>query len=84
MGDSSKRTANWTIGNAALAACCFIVAVIASVMITVVLHPHAPLSRSADTSVDTAGVVSTLGFIFSIYALLCSVWEAVVGYVHVV
>jgi len=73
VANSSKKSADWSIGFAACAASFFIVAVIASVMITVVLHSDAPSRMSEQTSISVARVVSTLGFIFGIYALLASV-----------
>ncbi len=71
--DSPKRVVNWVVGGAALAACGFVVAVIASVMLTVVLHPGAPLNVREGSSVEAARVVSALGFGVGVYALLFSV-----------
>jgi hypothetical protein len=71
--DSSRRVADWVIGSAAAAACSFVVAVIASVTLTVVLHPEAPANVSASASIGAARVIATLGFGVGIYALLASV-----------
>jgi len=70
---SSKRIADWVVGSAAAAACSFIVGVIASVMLTIVLHPDAPENVIHGSSVDTARVVSSLGFGFGVFALLVSI-----------
>ena len=71
--NSAKKTADWSIGCSAIAASCFVVAVIASVMLTIVLHPEVPSNISAGSSVDKARVVFILGFGLGVYALLGSV-----------
>ncbi len=71
--DSSKRIGGWVVGSAAVAACSFVVAVIASVMLTTVLHPDAPINVSSGASVEMARIVSTLCFGAGVFALLASV-----------
>lgn len=71
--DSAKRIAGWIIGLAAAAACSFVVAVIAAVMLTTVLHPDVPLNVRDGASIGTARVITTLGFGAGVYALLASV-----------
>ena len=71
--DSSKRIASWTIGSAATAACGFIVAVIASVMLTTVLHPDAPSNVGDGASIGTARIVSSVSFAVGLIALLVSI-----------
>lgn len=71
--DSPKRIAGWVIGLAAAAACCFVVAVTASVTLTTVLHPDAPPNVRDGSSVETARIVSSLGFGAGVFALLTSV-----------
>ncbi len=73
VNDSPKRVVNWVVGGAALAACGFIVAVIASVMLNMVLHPGAPLNVREGYSVEAARAMSALGFGLGVYALLVSV-----------
>ncbi len=70
---SSKRVADWVVGTAAAAACSFVVAVIASVMLTVVLHPDVPVYIRDGASVLSARIVSGLGFGVGVIALLVSV-----------
>lgn len=70
---SSKRIADWVVGSAATAACSFVVGVIASVMLTIVLHPDVPANVSRGSSVETARVVSSLGFGIGVLALLVSI-----------
>lgn len=70
---SSKKSTDWAIWCSAFAASCFIVAVIGSVMLTVVLHPDAPSNAKAGASIITARIVSGLGFVLGVYALLGSV-----------
>jgi len=69
---SSKRITDWVVGSAAVAACSFVVAVIASVMLTVVLHPEVPSNVESSASIDTARIVSTLGLGIGVIALLVS------------
>ena len=71
--DSSKRIAGWVIVSSATAACSFVVAVIASVMLTIVLHPDVPSNISSGSSVGTARIVSSLGFGAGVFALLTSI-----------
>ena len=73
VSDSSKKSTDWSIGCSAFAASCFIVAVISSVMLTVVLHPEAPSNANAESSINIARAVSTLGFVLGVYSLLASV-----------
>lgn len=73
MIKSSKRVAGLVIGFSATAACSFVVAVIASVMLISVLHPEAPINVSAGASTGVGRIVSTLGFAVGVYALLTSV-----------
>jgi len=68
--NSPKRVAGWTIGCVAFSASWFVIAVIASVMLAVVLHPNAPSNVAASSSVTHARVTSALAFTFGIYALL--------------
>ena len=70
---SSKRVADWVVGSAATAACSFVVAVVASVMLTIVLHPDVPSNVASGSSIGTARIVSTLGFGIGVIALLVSV-----------
>ncbi len=70
---SGRRVASWVIGSSAAAACSFIVSVIASVALTTVLHPDVPINVREGASVETARVVSTLGFGVGVIALLASV-----------
>lgn len=70
---SSKRVASWVVGSAATAACSFVVAVIAAVMLTIVLHPDVPSNVASDASTGTARIVSTLGFAIGAISLLVSV-----------
>ena len=70
---SSRRIAGWVVGSAATAACSFVVAVVASVMLTIVLHPDAPSNVGNGTSIESARIVSTLGFGIGVIALLVSV-----------
>ncbi|NQZ89528.1 MAG: hypothetical protein HRT54_18285 [Colwellia sp.] len=70
---SSKKSTDWSIGCSAFAASCFIVAVVGSVMLTIVLHPEAPSNVSAGASINTARVVIFIGFALGLYALLCSI-----------
>ncbi len=71
--ESTRRIAGWVIGSAATAACSFVVAVIASVMLTTVLHPDVPTNVRSASSIETARIVSTLGFGIGVIALLVSV-----------
>ena len=73
IADSSKRIAGWVIGTAATAACGFVVAVIASVMLTTVLHPDAPSNVSSGAAIRVARIVSSLSFGAGVFALLASV-----------
>lgn len=73
VANPTRKSADWSIGCSAVAASCFVVAVIASVTQTVVLHPDAPANVTAGSSIDTARIVGTLGFGFGVYALLGSV-----------
>ncbi len=66
----ARRPAAWVVGLAAAAACGFIVTVVASVAITVVLHPNAPAAVVRSTSVGTARVVSGASFSVGLLALL--------------
>ncbi len=70
---SAKRVADWVVGSAATAACSFVVAVIASVMLTIALHPDVPSNVASGSSVEIARVVSSLGFGAGVIALLVSV-----------
>ena len=70
---SSKRIAGWVVCSAATAACSFVVAVIASVMLTIVLHPDVPVNVKSNASTETARIVSTLGFSIGVISLLVSV-----------
>lgn len=71
--DSSKRVVGWVVGFAATAACSFVVAAVASVMLTIVLHPDVPVNVRSEASIDTARIVSVLGFGAGVTALLLSV-----------
>ncbi|WP_343862532.1 hypothetical protein [Aliiglaciecola litoralis] len=73
VADSSKRITNWVVGSTAISACCFIVAVISFVMISSVLHPGTPSNVYSEEGINTARVVSILGFSFGILMLLASV-----------
>lgn len=68
--NSPKKIAGWTIGWLAFSAIWFIIAVIASVMLAVVLHPNAPSNVVASSSVTHARVASALAFTLGIYAQL--------------
>ncbi len=70
---STKKSAGWSIGCAAIAASCFIVAVISFVMITIVLHPEVPNNVSEGSSIGRARAVGFIGFALGVYALLLSV-----------
>jgi len=70
---SSKRVAGWVIGSAAMASCSFVVSVIASVMLTIVLHPDVPSNVAGGASVGIARIVSAVGFGIGVMALLVSV-----------
>lgn len=70
---SSKRIVGWVIGTAATAACSFVVAVIASVMLTIVLHPDVPANVSSASSAEIARIISMLGFTIGVIVLLVSV-----------
>ncbi len=71
--DSSKRVAGWIVAATATAACSFVVSVIASVMLTIVLHPEVPSNVIQSASISSARVVSSLGFAVGVIALLISV-----------
>jgi hypothetical protein len=71
--DSPKRVVGWVVGTAAAAACSFVVAVLASVVLTTVLHPEVPANVRAESSVETARIVCTVGFLLGVIALLTSV-----------
>lgn len=70
---SSKRIAGWVVGSAATAACSFVVGAVASVTLTIGLHPDAPSNIAIGASSGTARIVSTLGFGIGVIALLTSV-----------
>ncbi len=73
VAESPKRSAGLAIGASAVAACCFVVAVISFVMVAIVLNPDVPSNVSAESSVDHARIVGFLGFVAGVYALLASV-----------
>ncbi len=73
VAGSEKKIADWSIGSAAVSASGFVVSVIASVMITVVLHPDVPGNVAAGVSVNGARIISALSFGLGVYALLLSV-----------
>lgn len=72
VADSSKRITNWIVGSTALSACSFVVAVISFVMLGTIVHPDSPSIKSEDV-INTARVVSFLGFSIGILMLLVSV-----------
>ena len=70
VADAPGKVAGWTIGSAALSSAAFIVAVSASVMLVIVLHPDAPDNITTNASISGARAFSVLGFMVGIYALL--------------
>jgi small-conductance mechanosensitive channel len=80
VANCPKRVVGWTIGCVAFSASGFVIAVIASVMLAVVLHPNAPSNVAASSSVTHARVVSVLAFALGIYALLLSLGMS--GWIH--
>ena len=73
LADTRSRVLSWIIGASALAACSLMVSVISSMMISLVLHPDAPIAMNRTASTDGARVVSVLGFVLGVYALLAAV-----------
>jgi hypothetical protein len=71
--DKAKRSVDWVIGSSAVSACGFIVAVVASVMLTIVLHPDAPSNAMHEPAVNIGRIVSSIGFWLGIVGLLLSV-----------
>jgi len=69
---TEHKAAAWALRLSALSACSLIVSVTASVMLTVTLHPDAPASVQAASSLVSARVVSSMGFGVGILALLAS------------
>lgn len=72
VADSPRRVTGWTIASAAFSAAAFIASVIASVGLTIVLHPDAPINVVRSSSILHARFLSPLGFIVGIYTLLLS------------
>ncbi len=70
---SEKKACEYSLGSSAIAACGFVVAVIAFVMITVVSNPDVPSNIASSSSLVNARVVGFLGFVLGVYALLVSV-----------
>lgn len=70
---SPKRITAWTICSSALAASAFVVSTTVSVMLVVTLHPNAPADITTGQDVVRSRILSTLGFIVGIYALLLGI-----------
>lgn len=69
----SRRIGGWAIGASACAAVAFIVGALAASMLIVVLHPHAPANITGMSAVTTARVMSGMGFLIGIHALLAAI-----------
>jgi hypothetical protein len=62
--------AGWAIACAATASVAFIVAVVASTMLVMALHPHAPANVATGFNVDQGRVLAFLPFALGMYLLL--------------
>ena len=70
---SGSKLVNWVISSAALSACAFIVAVLALTMLTVALHPNAPIGVVSNLALRRAQTIGFLSFLLGMYTLLFSI-----------
>lgn len=63
-------TAGWVAGSAAIAAAAFALSVVASTMISIVLHPASPAHIKQSAHLQSARIIGGLGFIIGIYSLV--------------
>lgn len=69
---AEKKSIGWIVSSAALAACSFLVAVVASWRIIIVLHPESPIEVS-DRIVGVLYPVMLMGYGVGFFSLLLSI-----------
>lgn len=74
--DVQSRIARWAIVSAAASSISFIVAVVASTLLVVILHPDAPMGAANMTSLNKGRVLFFLGFTGGMYLLLACIGSA--------
>ena len=67
------RQRGWAILCAAAASVAFITAVVATTMLVMALHPHAPAANRTEGNIDTGRVLAFLSFGIGIYLLLACI-----------